>query len=230
MGRRSHARKDTANNSESTRVQNQAQSRPFAIQAQTASVEREQQELPDLQTQLEAAKQFGHHFAGTTNPASNATSTRPSQPFIQPKLTIGAVGDKYEQEADRVATQVVEQLNSSPAGQSSPNQTLQRESLPEDEELQMKPAISQIQQQESAEKEDEELQMKPEASIQRQESVEEEDQEDPDDKLQMKPEASVQRQEAVEEEGEELQMRPLLQRQENVGGSIYRFGSVHSGI
>jgi hypothetical protein len=31
---------------------------------------------------------------------------------IMPKLTVGAVGDKYEQEADRVATQVVQQLNS----------------------------------------------------------------------------------------------------------------------
>jgi alpha-beta hydrolase superfamily lysophospholipase len=31
---------------------------------------------------------------------------------IMPKLTVGAAGDKYEQEADRVATQVVQQLNS----------------------------------------------------------------------------------------------------------------------
>ncbi len=30
---------------------------------------------------------------------------------IQPKLTIGAVGDKYEQEADRISHQVVEQIN-----------------------------------------------------------------------------------------------------------------------
>ncbi|NEO87622.1 MAG: DUF4157 domain-containing protein [Spirulina sp. SIO3F2] len=33
---------------------------------------------------------------------------------IQPKLTVGAVGDKYEQEADAVAAQVVQQLNSPP--------------------------------------------------------------------------------------------------------------------
>ncbi|NJM61456.1 MAG: hypothetical protein HC849_16685 [Oscillatoriales cyanobacterium RU_3_3] len=30
---------------------------------------------------------------------------------IQPKLTIGEIGDKYEQEADRLASQVVEQIN-----------------------------------------------------------------------------------------------------------------------
>ena len=31
---------------------------------------------------------------------------------IQPKFTVGAVGDKYEQEADTVASKVVEHINS----------------------------------------------------------------------------------------------------------------------
>lgn len=38
---------------------------------------------------------------------------------VQPKLTVGAVGDPYEQEADRVARQVVNQLNSPQAVQKS---------------------------------------------------------------------------------------------------------------
>jgi hypothetical protein len=38
---------------------------------------------------------------------------------IQPKLTIGVVGDKYEQEADRVASQVVEQLDAPATAQST---------------------------------------------------------------------------------------------------------------
>ncbi|MDF5714983.1 MAG: DUF4157 domain-containing protein [Rhizonema sp. NSF051] len=56
---------------------------------------------------------------------------------IQPKLTIGAPGDKYEQEADRVAAQVVNFLNAPVTQQKSQN--LQREAIPEEEKLQMKP-------------------------------------------------------------------------------------------
>ena len=58
---------------------------------------------------------------------------------IQAKLTIGEVGDKYEQEADRVASQVVKQINApapQPEGQSQP---VQREAVLE--ELQMKPIL-----------------------------------------------------------------------------------------
>ena len=54
---------------------------------------------------------------------------------IQPKLTIGAVGDKYEQEADRVAASVVRKINA------PQNSAIQREEMPEDEELQMKPMV-----------------------------------------------------------------------------------------
>jgi hypothetical protein len=50
---------------------------------------------------------------------------------IQPKLAIGAVGDKYEREADRVASQVVNQINT------SENQTIQREEMSSDEALRM---------------------------------------------------------------------------------------------
>ncbi|MCT7986339.1 DUF4157 domain-containing protein [Laspinema sp. A4] len=37
-------------------------------------------------------------------------------PFLQPKLEMGAPGDKYEQEADQVARQVVNTIHSSPQG------------------------------------------------------------------------------------------------------------------
>ncbi len=82
-----------------------------------------------------------------------------SPPLIQAKLTLGPVGDKYEQEADQVAKQVVGSISSS----SQPNPQRQEE----EEELQMKP-ISSIQRQE-----EEELQMKPISSLQRQEEEEE---------------------------------------------------------
>jgi hypothetical protein len=210
MGRRftksERKRLHTQDKLSSVPTQSEVQSPFRVVQAQS---ETQQVDYPDLQTQLKTANQFGHKLADIS---TQAIGSAPSLSLIQPKLTIGAPGDKYEQEADRVAQQVVQQLSAPPAEPSSPNQTLQRENMPEEEELQMKPE-PQLQRQESAEEEEEELQMKPEASLQRQESVEEEEEE-----LQMKPEASLQRQEAAEEEDEELQMKPLLQRQENVGG------------
>ena len=68
-----------------------------------------------------------------------------------------------------------------------------------------------VQRQESMEEEDE-LQMKPVSSIQRDEAIEEEDE------LQMKPISKIQREESIEEEEDELQMKSLVQRRENIGG------------
>lgn len=63
---------------------------------------------------------------------------------IQAKLTIGAVGDKYEQEADRVAQEVVSRINTPASAQSTQGQSVQREDEA-DEELQAKPSISNLQ-------------------------------------------------------------------------------------
>jgi hypothetical protein len=63
---------------------------------------------------------------------------------VQAKLTIGEPGDKYEQEADRVASQVVEQINSPEAAQSTQGQSVQRQEEPV-EELQRQPSISNLQ-------------------------------------------------------------------------------------
>jgi len=84
---------------------------------------------------------------------------------LQPKLTLGAPGDKYEQEADRVASQVVQHIN---APSANPTPALQRDTMPEDDELQMKPIL-----QREAIPEEEELQMKP--MLQRMEIPEEEE-------------------------------------------------------
>jgi len=70
---------------------------------------------------------------------------------IQRKMTVGPVGDKYEQEADSVAKQVVGRLNN------SQQDFTQRQE--EDEELQMMP-IATVQRQE-----EEELQMKPSSTM-----------------------------------------------------------------
>jgi hypothetical protein len=60
---------------------------------------------------------------------------------IQPKLAIGAVGDKYEQEADRVAADVVQRINQPEVVAPLQRETVQRQELPEEEELQMKPLV-----------------------------------------------------------------------------------------
>lgn len=128
-----------------------------------------------------------------------------SGPLIQPKLTINPPGDKYEQEADRAARQVVTQT-------SAPGEyTAQRQ---EEEELQAKPAISAIQRQGM---EEEEMQMKQADILQRREEEEEiqmkqidtVQRREEEEEMQTKRADTVQRQEAEEEE---MQMKTGIQR------------------
>lgn len=140
-------------------------------QAPTQEVEppSSKQETPDLQTQLERASRCGHNFG-----RMQARIERPS--VFQPKLTIGQPGDKYEQEADRVADSVM----AMPVPTAQPK--IQRQS--EDEELQTKfsdsiPPSIQLQVEE-----EEQVQAKVDALaplIQRQEASQE------DEQLQTKP-------------------------------------------
>ena len=109
--------------------------------------------------------------------------------MIQAKLTIGQPGDKYEQEADWVADEVMRM----------PEPGVQRQVEPEEEEeetLQPKPLVSQI---------------TPLVQVRRQEELEEEEQEE---LIQAKPLAEqitplVQCQVEPEEEEETLQAKPL---------------------
>ncbi len=138
---------------------------------------------------------LGHSFG--------RVSVRP----IQAKLTIGQPGDKYEQEADRVAAQVVQQVNSPQPQQSG---GIQRDAVnPEDDKsLQTKPAISTLQRETMPEEEEEEKKLQTKSLLQRQEIPEEEEEE-----LQMKPVGnSIQRQEMPEEEEKELQAKPIAGR------------------
>lgn len=103
----------------------------------------------------------------------------------QAKLSISQPGDKYEQEADSVAQQVMQRIV-----QPVNRQSIQREALPQESELQMKPLANSI------------------TPLQRQEMPESEEE------LQMKSldNSTLQRQQAPEEE-EELQMKSMVQRQ-----------------
>ncbi|MEC4811794.1 MAG: DUF4157 domain-containing protein, partial [Scytonema sp. PMC 1069.18] len=78
---------------------------------------------------LQLQRQYGNRYVNRV-----LQQTRQLQTPIQAKLTLGAVGNKYEQEADRVAKQVVNQI------QTSQSPSLPRDMMPEEDELQKKPA------------------------------------------------------------------------------------------
>jgi hypothetical protein len=141
----------------------------------------------------------------------------------QAKLSVSQPGDVYEQEADKVAQQVIgmgesslqrqnrsqeeENLQLKPLGELI-TPLLQREATPEEEEeaLQPKAEGSPAIRREAAEEEDEPLQMKTEGTptIQREEIPDEEE-------VQTKPlNPSIQREIAPEEE--EIQTKPSLQQ------------------
>lgn len=83
-----------------------------------------------LNSRLKHARRFSHNFA-------NIPLRSPEIPTpIQAKLTIGEPGDKYEQEADAMASFVVQRIYQ------PQSEKLQRESLPEDNYMQMKPERS----------------------------------------------------------------------------------------
>jgi hypothetical protein len=63
----------------------------------------------------------------------NQATIRLLQPVLQAKMKVGPVGDRFEQEADRIAEQVVQKVDSPSVAQRTP---------PEEEELQMKPLVS----------------------------------------------------------------------------------------
>ncbi|WP_318285976.1 eCIS core domain-containing protein [Limnospira fusiformis] len=104
----------------------------------------------------------------------NPKNSTPQQP-IQAKLTVGAVGDKYEQEADRVADVVVDRIQSPPA--TTEVQKQEEETLQQKPQLSTPPTISQ-------------LQKKEELSNTLQRESEEEEFDDDNDDVQMKPQTA----------------------------------------
>ena len=63
------------------------------------------------------------------------------QQALQAKLTVGQPHDKYEQEADRVARNVVEQINSLPSDAAPREETVQRERIEGGDRLQTTPVL-----------------------------------------------------------------------------------------
>ena len=159
---------------------------------------------PDLQARLDFARRSAPNLQRL---AANSSRDRATMLAVQPKLTVGAPNDQYEQEADRVADQVM----STP--DAAVQQPVQREAMPEAEEaLQTKPIAATITPlvQREAMPEEEEVQAKPIATLQREEAMPEEEE------LQMKPFGDSIQREEMPEDTEELQTKPIatLQREE----------------
>lgn len=132
---------------------------------------------PQKQSQASPSRSKQSFFGAQSERSFFSKAKSPAKPFfaagtpVQAKLTVGAVGDQYEQEADRVAAEVVNRIHSPSPEPAGDQQAVQR--MGEDE-LQMSPLAESIQR---VGKEEDELQMKP---LQR-EAMEE------DEELQMKP-------------------------------------------
>jgi hypothetical protein len=120
-------------------------------------------------------KKQGFNFAEIPISGNTDESAARIQPkfnlSLQKKLTVGAAGDKYEQEADSVAEKVVKQINTPSGEQSTSGQGVQRQEA-EEEELQAKSDISNIQREGE---EEEELQAKSDISNIQREGEEEEE-------------------------------------------------------
>ncbi|MDM9584183.1 hypothetical protein [Nostoc sp. GT001] len=110
--------------------QYQFEATKLQIQAKHGTITPEGQErLTVLQTKMneslqqgkEHSSQFGHNLSKMAIKRADSASRRE----IQPKLTIGQSGDRYEQEADSVATSVVNQINRSPLQNQDAQQTIQ---------------------------------------------------------------------------------------------------------
>ncbi|MFL7810230.1 MAG: hypothetical protein AB8I80_16450, partial [Anaerolineae bacterium] len=119
---------------------------------------------------------------------------------IQARLTVGPVGDHYEQEADRIAEQALRAPVPAVPGRpsSQPGAENAQRAAGTEGQLQAQPLATTVTPLVQRQEDEEEIQTKP--LVQRQEEEEE---------LQAKP--LLQRQ----EEEEELQAKPLVQRQED---------------
>ena len=162
----------------------------------------EMAEQPDLlalqRATLNPAQAAPGDILGLQRTAGNRAVSR----LIQAKLTVGGAGDRYEQEADRVAELVVSDRAGRAHGDSTGQQLgVQRQE--DEDEIQTKPLAATITPVVQRQVEEEEIQTKP--LLQRQED---------EDEIQTKP--LLQRQ----EDEDEIQTKPLLQRQVAADGSF----------
>ena len=103
---------------------------PPQVQQQPVDVKSNEEGLAEHAERLKKFQRLGSTFLEMGPPRLGNDTASPLQPkpWIQPKLTSGEPGDKYEQEAERVSKQVTPQINAS-HGQSLNRQTISGEWL-----------------------------------------------------------------------------------------------------
>ncbi|MGI0485746.1 DUF4157 domain-containing protein [Pantanalinema rosaneae CENA516] len=107
----------------------QFQPRSFTPQAKAAT---ESGQSGTLQTALTRSQRYGHTLE---NVAVNAAD-RAERVTLQPQLTVGEPGDHYEQEADAVAAQVVDRLESFEASPRKKRRQSDSEPIPPSQSIQ----------------------------------------------------------------------------------------------
>ncbi|AFZ25547.1 hypothetical protein Cylst_3397 [Cylindrospermum stagnale PCC 7417] len=200
MYSREHRTAKSSSNSSDRPAANQFAPRRFVVQPKTEEVSPVQDQTPDAQAKAERLKEVGHSFLDGVKLAPRSTPAK--TPRIQMKLSIGQPGDKYEQEADKMAQDVVQRI-SAPESES-----VQRQTPEEEEPVQAKSLSETIQRQTP---EEEEVQAKSlSETIQRQTPEEEE--------VQAKSlSETIQRQ--TPEEEEPVQAKSMVQRVSSEGGT-----------
>jgi hypothetical protein len=193
-----------------TRTENTKQTTDAARKRQT--IQPVGQDLVLLQEQIPSLTQSvqraiwdpGHASPADILALQHAAGNHAVSHLIQTKLTVGPAGDRYEQEADRVAEQVLTMPLPSPARRGAGGE-VQRQ---EEEELQAKPVAATItplvQRQE-----EEDLQAKPLVQRQDEEELQAKRWVQRQDEEELQAKRWVQRQDE-----EELQAKPLVQRQD----------------
>lgn len=134
MYNKQHKTGKTSSNYSDTPASNQFASRRFVVQPQAEDERLQPDQTPDLQTKS-TTTETSHDLANIS--IFPPGYEPPPPPRLQMKLTIGQPGDKYEQEADKVAADVVQQIN---APQSV---SVQPQEQPE-EELRKKPIVQRL--------------------------------------------------------------------------------------
>lgn len=118
MKRHSHSQKKTKDSVFVPQIQSQLQSRAWPEPTESLNPDLES---PDLQAETEPGEGFEFNLANIPISAPTPPPEEANLSPIQTKgLTIGAPGDKYEQEADTVARKVVSEINQPPQTQGQP--------------------------------------------------------------------------------------------------------------
>ncbi len=132
FGREKNLGKNSSDSSATPLRTGMFRSRPFSDPTVSDEVSPHKQELPDLQTQLERGARFSQSLS--------RMKVYGNRPAIQPKISVGAPGDKYEQEADQMAQQVM----SMPAAVTHPPIQRLEKQEEEKEPVQTKPLAASI--------------------------------------------------------------------------------------